>query len=271
MSLVTSSAKRLLLPYTIVFLLWHGMLALKSGPITGQSILSLALTYIFASGIDLETPEVVAVGMAWFLVVLFVARILFNIAATAAQRSKKPLAALGILSLTSLALGYSLGARLGIYLPFSFDIALVAIFFMYVGYAAKQLDLFSKIESKWLALPISVLLWLVASSNSSLELATHAYHNVALALIAAIAGTLSVCLAAAVLSKASHPAISYSIKKPLLFYGREGMAVYCMHALDWWIAWNSLPFLVGMPFSNGIASIVRIMYCTGFVLLLRTA
>ena len=271
MSLVTSSAKRLLLPYTIVFLLWHGMLALKSGPITGQSILSLALTYIFASGIDLETPEVVAVGMAWFLVVLFFARILFNIAATAAQRSKKPLAVLGILSLISLALGYSLGARLGIYLPFSFDIALVAIFFMYVGYAAKQLDLFSKIESKWLALPISVLLWLVASSNSSLELATRAYHNVALALIAAIAGTLSVCLAAAVLSKASHPAISYSIKKPLLFYGREGMAVYCMHALDWWIAWSSLPFLVGMPFSNGIASIVRIMYCTGFVLLLRTA
>lgn len=271
MSLVTSSAKRLLVPYTIVFLLWHGMLALKSGPITGQSILSLTLTYIFASGIDLETPEVVAVGMAWFLVVLFVARILFNIAATAAQRSKKPLAVLGILSLTSLALGYSLGARLGIYLPFSFDIALVAIFFMYVGYAAKQLDLFSKIKSKWLALPISVLLWLVASSNSSLELATRAYHNVALALIAAIAGTLSVCLAAAVLSKASHPAISYSIKKPLLFYGREGMAVYCMHALDWWIAWSSLPFLVGMPFSNGIASIVRIMYCTGFVLLLRTA
>ena len=271
MPLVASSAKRLLLPYTIVFLLWHGMLALKSGPITDQSILSLALTYTFASGIDLETPKVVAVGMAWFLVALFVARILFNIAAAAAQRSKKPLATLGILSLTSLALGYSLGARLGIYLPFSFDIALVAIFFMYVGYAAKQLDLFSKIKSKWLALPISVVLWLATSSNSSLELATRAYHNVALALIAAIAGTLSVCLAAVVLSKASHPAINYSIKKPLLFYGREGMAIYCMHALDWWIAWSSLPFLIGMPFSNGIASIVRIMYCTGFVLLLRTA
>ena len=177
MPLVASSAKRLLLPYTIVFLLWHGMLTLKSGPITDQSILSLALTYTFASGIDLETPKVVAVGMAWFLVVLFVARILFNIAATAAQRSKKPLATLGILSLTSFALGYSLGARLGIYLPFSFDIALVAIFFMYVGYAAKQLDLFSKIKSKWLALPISVVLWLATSSNSSLELATRAYHN----------------------------------------------------------------------------------------------
>lgn len=32
MSLVTSSAKRLLLPYTIVFLLWHGMLHSNLAP-----------------------------------------------------------------------------------------------------------------------------------------------------------------------------------------------------------------------------------------------
>lgn len=269
--LVTSSAKRLLIPYTLVFLLWHGMLALKSGPITGQSIQSLALTYVFASGIDLQKPKVVAVGMAWFLVVLFVARILFNVYATASQRATRPLAPLGILSCLSLAIGYTLGARLGIYLPFSFDIALIAVFFMYVGYAAKQLKVFDKISHAWFALPVSTAVWLITSSNSSLELATRSYHNVALAYIAAIAGTLSVCLAAAVLSKATHPAITFTIKKTLLFYGREGMAVYCVHALDWWIAWSSLPFLMDVPLSNGFASIVRILYCTGFVLLLKTA
>lgn len=269
--LIKSSAKRLLVPYTIVFLLWHVMNALKSGPISTQALSSLAKTFIFASGINLDAPQVLAVGMSWFLMVLFVSRIIFNGAATITQRAKHPLASLGLICSISLAAGLVLGGKLKLYLPFSFDIALIAVFFMFIGYAAKECKVDKRVDHVWIAAIISAGIWIIAASNSSLEFATRAYHSIILMLIAAIAGTLSFCLFAMIIAKAQSKAISLLIKKPLLFYGRQGMAIYCIHALDWWIAWNSLPFLVGLPFSNGLASIIRILYCTGFVLLLKTA
>lgn len=76
---VRASAQRLLVPYAIIFVLWQGVKWLQQPDALNLGALGdLAVRFIFASESPNDDMGVTATGMAWFLMCLFVSRVMLN-------------------------------------------------------------------------------------------------------------------------------------------------------------------------------------------------
>lgn len=146
------SAQRLLLPYVglCIFLIIAN--ALRS-PDKVQSVLSHLMAVLFASGGVIEQGNIPMLGLSWFLMALFVARIVFNAIIDACEKnSVNPL----LTGLVFLALAIaSVFEYKYLPLPFAFDQAMIAMFFMFLGYAAKKYDWVGKMKA-WMLIILFV-------------------------------------------------------------------------------------------------------------------
>lgn len=267
-STLQSSCKRLLLPYVLVFLLWWGTKLIRLD--FGSAISSLPgylLTFIFASGG--ETPSgIEAVGMTWFLAALFVTRILFNGLAKQFQDRKVPLILQGISCLGVAAIGAYIGDELDTFLPLSLDVVFVSLFFFWVGYAARNLNVQAALRSHMVGIA-TVFLWILCARSSYLELAVRRYDSFLLCMAAACFGTFAVCWLGTLIANLKNIRAARALYTYLCFCGVNGMSMYCLHAMDWWIPWASLPLLKGLPLAKGIASVLRTAYCSLFAQLMK--
>lgn len=151
---LATSAKRLLLPYVGLCLFLIIVDTLRS-PDKSSTLASHLLATFFASGGVIEQGNIPMLGLSWFLMALFVARIAFNaIVGACEKRSVNPI----LLGIIFLALASAAVFEYKFLpLPLAFDQAMIATFFMYLGYAAKKHDWASRMNVWTLA--ILVLAW----------------------------------------------------------------------------------------------------------------
>lgn len=268
--IITSGARKLLLTYAALFALWRIPNLLMTADHVGRSlIISHLLSFVFASGVDIYSLGISAAGMSWFLACLFVSRLIYNGISCAYQTSSHKTALEGLTCTIIMLVGVFLGRELTIYLPLSSDVAFVAVFFMWCGNAVRtHLNTDAVLRVRYGIITFAI--WVVCSQYSSLELAARSYENLPVALLAAISGTHMICCAAKLLDSDHLPKLLHPARKYLLFMGKNSMAVYCIHSMDWWVSWFSLPALAGYPFTTEITALVRVGYASIFTKLAKT-
>lgn len=260
-----TSAKRLLIPYLLLFFIWNGVEWLKRpDAFTGSTIGEFFLRMIFASGSENVDMGITAVGMAWFLMCLFVSKVLLNVLLTLFKRTKCHLAIQAVVFLVLAFVGAFLDYRWHIFLPFDLDIAFVTVGFMWCGYLARQKGFFERVGMRWYVVVAALVVFVVAIRFGSLELATRAYGGFPLCLLGALAGSYLACWVSRLIER-----FSKLLTRFFAFLGRNSMLIYCFHCIDWLIPWATLPALEGVPFRGLITSILRTAYAILLTVLVR--
>lgn len=268
--LVVSSAKRLLIPLVLVYCVWW-VPAILQGELGDDFLPRALLQILFASGVDVPAVGAPAIGMSWFLVALFVSRLALNGVLKATRSLAHPLPVQGVICTLLAVAGVACFGVFQIIPPLELDMSLYCVLLMWVGYAARQLKLETKPIRPW-AVVLVVLLWLVCAHFSTLEIATRLFEHPLLATVGAIAGTLAVCWLSMAIEKAGGVPVLRRLPQFLAFCGRYSMAIFCVHATDFWVPWKTLSLLDGLgPGRLLLSSCFRILYSIAFVQLIRKA
>ena len=264
-SVVTISAKRLLVPYLLIFLIWQGITWLQQpNALSLESIKDLLLRLIFASGSPNADMGITAVGMAWFLMCLFVSRVFLNgLIILFSKRSIGWIAQALVFAILASA-GIAIGDVFNIFLPFDLDLALVTVGFMWCGYAARELSLVEKWGANPAVLLIAAVAYILAFNFSYLELAMRLFGIAPLCILGALGGSLIACKASMIIENHAKLLAMF-----LEFMGRNSMLVYCFHCMDWFVPWQSLPALANLPLQHAIASALRTAYAILMTILVK--
>lgn len=255
--LLKTSFTRLLVPYILIVLSWKIPLFLSTGaPVTLSVLAQGAKSLAFASGVAIEPLGVVEVGMAWFLAALFLSRVILNALLIAFDRFGVGVIGQALVCVALVLCGMSCSKLLGIYLPFDADLCCYTVFLMWCGHMVCAREL-GPDKSRWfVALGIGVV-WLVCLQTSSLELAARHFDNPVVATVGALAGTYFVCWVSTLVEKLKNVWFLRWIEGFLVFCGKNSMAIFCVHAIDWMFPWQTMPFLKTLPFSGAVASALR--------------
>lgn len=262
---LSSSFSRLIVPYIMLFFVWQFThYFMNHGAVALHDIADYALMFFFASGVYNPQLNIEPVGMSWFLVALFCARIMMNATQTFLEKKNAPFIVQGVFYAALAAAGWGIGSCAHIFLPLSLDVALIAMFMMWIGYAAKQTGIMRTFACKWYAVLIALAVWIVSLMTSQLEMSARLYDPFVLALLGAVAGTLLCCQVSMFIEKFTR-----LLKRGLVFMGKNSMLIYCFHAIDWMIPWSSLPLFADVPLKNIWASALRTAYNTVLALLVK--
>lgn len=263
---LASSAKRLLVPYCLIFIARTTIRMLKSETIGANQLLSSGLSMLFASGVEIAPLNAPAAGMIWFLVSLFCARVTLNALTSMFDRRGVSLQWQFLFWLAFAFVGIVLGDPFGtipalasvgvpnhVFLPLNYDVTMVACLLMFIGYVWRSHGL-DELLAKWWTLPIAIALWLIALQFSYLEFAARRYYMWPFALLGAVSGSYIVFW----ISRFTEGYLKF-LAKPLVWMGVNSMLLFCIHAFDMYFApWQSLPLLTGVSHALLIAGFIRL-------------
>lgn len=155
-TVLSGSAKRLLLPY-VLLCLYSGVVLVVSGGPTLDALKLFTLTALFAAGGTVESLGVPGVGLAWFLMALFVARLVLwvTLRLIGSHGSKCVLSVLILFFMACLAAYVSAFSLL----PFAFLQGVVGAFFASVGYAVRETR-FIDFLTKWYSVLLAAIVWM---------------------------------------------------------------------------------------------------------------
>lgn len=269
--LLSGSVSRLLVPYVVLALAWQVPTFLMNGAsLTGDVLLSGFETLVFASGVDVPGFGVAAVGMAWFLAALFTSRLLFNALVRLFDSREVDAVWQGVVCAVIAFCGLSVSRFLGIYLPFDLDLSCYIVLLMWIGYTARQRKLEPSVSKPLLFIGAGVA-WLVLVALSGLELSSRRVDGFVIATVAALAGSYCVCWVSMALEKLKEVPVLGYFKRALVFCGQASLAIFAIHAVDWFIPWQTMPLLVALPASWLFASIVRCACDIGLAYVIKKA
>ena len=269
--LVSGSVSRLLVPYVVLALAWQVPTFLMSGaPLTGDVLLSGFETLVFASGVDVSGFGVAAVGMAWFLAALFTSRLLFNALVRLFDSREVDAVWQGVVCAVIAFCGLSVSRFLGIYLPLDLDLSCYIVLLMWIGYTARQRKLEPSVSKSLLFFGAGIA-WLILKAMSGLELSGRRVDGFVVATVAALAGSYCVCWVSVALEKLKEVPVLGSFERALVFCGQASLAIFAIHAVDWFIPWQTMPLLVALPASWFFASTVRCACDIGLAYVIKKA
>ena len=182
-------------------------------------------TFVFGSGVDviINNSTIRALGIPWFLLVLFWGRTLFDYLHLKIKKCSIFYILIALISLTGILFGQIQ------WLPFSLDIAFAIqplfLFGMWLKkYNIKKKTLICFILSffSWVILLLIMYLW----KKAHLEFASRDYPLFPICYICAIAGTMAISAFSQLLSKTNH------FKTPLAYLGKNSMAMLWIHCFD---------------------------------------
>ena len=249
------SFKRLIVPVLLMYPLICIVNLCKYGLNTGlrEYLATIINTIVYASGADISSLNIPALGALWFLVVLFFGRTIY--AYLSLKMRKKEI---GIVCISMAFFGILFGKIQ--WLPLSFDIVLTIMPFIFVGQlvgerlmqtnrnepknggVANQIAKLLICTAGWLALFYII----IKSTGQYFELATRRYPCAILSYLCALFGSAAACIASQLIIRAK------SLSKGLLIVGKHSMLIYLIHVADVWWA-----FLWGRSPSAAIQIIVR--------------
>lgn len=176
------------------------------------------------SGKSTLVPSVMGFGFAWFFVCMFVTKVFFEIILHITSTEKQRAFAVGV----SMVLGYAI-SKVAM-LPWSVDIALVCVGFMYVGYLLRG-DRFESYfitgKYRYFAWIACAVVWIVGMWGGSVNLAWRTYPNGLGSILGAVGGSMLVLVFSYYVSKLTM------MKKGLAFWGRNSMIILCLHTLEY--------------------------------------
>jgi len=205
----------------IIIMFQHNMSFIDS--IT-NTLKILLFSYSF-QGQFLKNISVPSIGALWFIQTLLCSRFIFFMLLKI-KKLKENSALLGIASFIITAFGCFLGIK-AIWLPFSFDVSLVFIIFMYVGYMLNKYNLLDKILDNTGLILLICIVWLVGTKFCNIELAIRHYPLGILSFITAILGTIFIFKIADIIDKKLK-----IIGNILAWYGKNSMYILCFHHLE---------------------------------------
>ncbi len=223
---VKKKAKALLVPYvvTCVFvILFSTFFQIQQG-VEATGLLVNAKSWILASiyGSGTFTHffkwEFQIIGAIWFLLAMFWADTIFHFL----LKSKNPYLYGTILSLV----GYF--TTKVTWFPFSFQAGLSAIFFIQIGYFAREKDLFRKYKDNLQVTVLALIFWTIAVVYSGkLYMVGNNYGHGFLDVIGAVSATFLILKFSGFLERKCT-----AIAKLLSFYGRNSLIVLCFHLVE---------------------------------------
>ncbi len=269
--LLSGSVSRLLVPYVVLALAWHVPTFLMSGaPLTGGTLVAGLETIAFASGVDVPGLGVTAVGMAWFLAALFTSRLLFNALMLLFDARELGVVCQGVACTVIAFCGLSVSRLLGAYLPLDLGRSGCIVLLMWAGHTVRHRGLEPSVDKPLLFIGSGVV-WLVFAALSGLELSSRRVDGFVLASIAALAGSYSVAWVSMAIEKMKGMPILGAFERGLVFCGRASLAIFAIHAVDWFIPWQTMPLLMTLPASWLFASIVRSACDIGLAYVIKKA
>ena len=269
--LLSGSVSRLLVPYVVLALAWQVPTFLMSGaPLTSGTLVAGLKTLVFASGVDVPGLGVTAVGMAWFLAALFTSRLLFNALLQLFDRFGMSVVWQGVVCAVVAFCGLSVSRFLGVYLPLDFDLSCYIVLLMWIGYTARQCKLEPCVQ-KPLLFVVAGVAWLILAALSGLELSSRRVDSFVVATVAAVAGTYCVCWVSMALEKLKGAPGFGTLEHGLVFCGQASLAIFAIHAVDWFIPWQTMPLLMALPASWLFASLVRCACDIGLAYVIKKA
>jgi fucose 4-O-acetylase-like acetyltransferase len=200
-----------------------------------ELLIGKLLTILFSSGVDLSifNISISALGIPWFLIVLFMGRTLFDFIQMKMQ-GKKLLIVCVILTVLGILIGKVQ------WLPFSFDIVLAVMFFLYFGQVLKKHDFSVKPFSNSVLFACmwgSTLLMSYFIEKAYLELACRSYALFPICYLTAISGTLFVSQFSYMIQKIGR------VTKIINYIGKNSLTMLIVHCMDY--LWESLYINIG--------------------------
>ena len=141
---------------------------------------------------------------------------------------------------------------------------------MWIGYTARQRGLEPSVSKPLLFIGADVA-WLVLAALSGLELSSRRVDGFVVATVAALAGSYCVCWVSMALEKLKGMPVLGSFERALVFCGQASLAIFAIHAVDWFIPWQTMPLLMTLPASWFFASIVRCACDIGLAYVIKKA
>lgn len=269
--LLNSSVSRLLVPYVVLALAWQVPTFLMSGAsLTGGALVSGLETLVFASGVDVPGFGIAAVGMSWFLAALFTSRVLFNAMMRLFDERGVGILAQGVVCAAMAFCGLCVSRFFGVYLPLDLDLSCYIVLLMWIGFTARQRKLEPSVDKPLLFIGAGIA-WLVLAAMSGLELSSRRVDGFVIATIAALAGSYCVCWVSLAIEKMKDIPVLGAFERGLVFCGQASLAIFAIHAVDWFIPWQTMPLFMTLPASWLFASIVRCACDIGLAYVIKKA
>lgn len=217
--MLRKALKTLIVPFLIIIFLD----TLLEYIIKNQNILEaiidfikrILVSYSYDSKISYDFAQPLEV--MWFIPVLFVTKIIFweiNKVTKANEILKF------LITILIMIFGY--------WLPFSIDVAMFSIIFMYTGYILKKYKLLEKLLRDYKIILVMLIIWIIGIKFSRIELAVRAYPKADLSIITAICGTIVVFKISEII-RLKFKVIS----RVLQWYGRNSMIILSIHHLEY--------------------------------------
>ena len=225
---IRKTAARLLLPY---FLLCVVMIciSLVSTPPSAAWFKKMALIILWASGGDVPILNISGVGIPWFLMALFLAKIMYGYIQVVFERCKIPEAIRFVVFF-----GLMLGAwKLSefVVLPLAFSQAVVAMFYLYCGTLLhREEELFAGRKRAVLAFA-SFVVWAFTLSQGYFYSIGNLFHVGPLLLGIVMSLSSSYCLIVFCRLFACV-GIGKAVQQGLAFIGMQSLFILCVHWLE---------------------------------------
>ena len=211
--------KTFLLPYLICFLC-NILLDVRSW--SGAYFIEILKRYVLGMSFSRRLlPDISSVGPVYFILMLFVVRLLYKLIDTVIHNEK----AKWIVILGFTVFGILLGNR-GFWLPWSIDVAFYSLFFYQLGVIFKRNELMTRATvNPWVYFILSPL-WFYMIHVGGMEIAIRQYAPYGLVVVGALSGILLICCLSAYFETATV------ITSPILaFIGRASIVIIVVHVL----------------------------------------
>lgn len=260
------SMRTLLVPYAIVCLLSAGIYTYigSEGISTREMFLQKIKAMVGGmSKISTRFLTFDSVWVVWFVCCLFLARNIYVMLMKLSERYRI-ICPWGILSLAFL--GYLMGKYYA-FMPWSLDVALIALIFVGVGNWMKKVAFWEKSYCYTLVIPAVIWIYFLRM-GISIELAIRSYPLGIFSIIEAIAGSMVIISIAKLLNKSKIITIILS------WIGRNSMIILGIHCLEL-MYFNWEKYIFGyMPFTMNwfrvfIIKSICILSLTGVIVLVK--
>lgn len=234
---VIKSVKSLIKPYTIVCII-SAILCVEQNTSAAPNYLvfcqRIADMIIGMSKTSTRFQSFGSVWLVWFVVCLFAARILYICLMSFLQKTHLLLQ--GAVMLFLCAIGSFIGHRFA-FLPWSLDVSLVALPFMWFGDHLKQFQLSEHPKRFFICAICCLIIWIfLLSKGIQIEMATRYYPGHFLSILCAIAGSVTVLYISWISDRFHLPLNAF-----FSWCGRHSMVILALHCLEMrFVHWDSL-------------------------------
>ncbi len=183
------------------------------------------LSGIFASGVDVNIKGmcISAIGIPWFLIVLFIGRTIFDYLTVKIKKEKKLLICIICLSLIGVMMGKIQ------WLPLSFDVCLAVLPFFWIGKEFYRIKIENNTIKKFISCFLLWALLLMITyilAHNYMSLAARRYTLYPLCYLIGILGTVMIGTLSVHINRWRW------IAKPIGYLGKNSLYMLCIHKLD---------------------------------------